>query len=73
MLIGLGIFAAVLSLRSISRVRKTERVNRELVDQAVRGEVPIPMPAKRGGVDAAFWAAIGAGVPLQTRSRGHVI
>lgn len=57
----------------MSRVRRTERVNRELVDQAVRDEVPIPPPATSGGLEAVFWAAIGAGVPLQTRSRVHVI
>jgi hypothetical protein len=68
-----GIVAAALALWMRSRVRRTERVNRELIDQALRGEIPIPPPATSDGFEAKFWAAIEAGVPPQTPSRVRVI
>jgi Stage II sporulation protein M len=58
-----GILAAALTLWASTRVRRTERVNRELVDQALRGEVPIPSPGTSDGFEARFWAAIEAEVP----------
>jgi hypothetical protein len=71
--IGLWILGAALTLRTRGRVKRSEQVNRELIDQAVRGEVPIPLPPTSEGFEAAFWSAIEANVPLQTRNRVHVI
>jgi len=58
-----GILAAALTLWATTRVRRTERVNRDFLDQALRGEVPIPLPGTREGFKARFWAAIEAEVP----------
>lgn len=57
-----GILAAALTLWASTRVRRTERVNRELLDQGLRGEVPIPPPAASEGFQARFWAEIEADV-----------
>jgi len=58
-----GILAAALTLWASTRVRRTERVNRELLDQALRGEIPILLPGTSEGFEARFWAAVEAEVP----------
>jgi hypothetical protein len=68
----LWVLGAALTLRTISGAKRSERINRELVDQALRGEDPMSMPASRGGFEAAFWEVIEANHPLQTAPRLHV-
>ena len=58
-----GILVAALTLWASTRVRRTERVNRELLDQALRGEVPIPSSGTSNGFEVRFWATIEAEVP----------
>jgi uncharacterized membrane protein SpoIIM required for sporulation len=70
--IGLWILGAALTLRTRGRVKRSEQVNRELVDQALRGEDPTSMPPSSSGFEAAFHEAIEAKTPLQTASRLHV-
>jgi hypothetical protein len=68
----LWVLGAALTLRTISGAKRSERINRELVDQAMQEEDPISMPASRGGFEAAFWEVIEANTPLQTAPRLHV-
>jgi Stage II sporulation protein M len=68
-----GILAAALTLWANTRVRRTERINRELVDQALRGAVPIPSPGTSDGFEARFWAAIEAEVAPAPAPHGEPV
>jgi hypothetical protein len=68
--IGQGIVGTALSLRTMSSIRRSERVNRDLVDQALRGEIPMSMPPN-SDFEPAFQDAVDAMAPLQTARRLH--
>jgi hypothetical protein len=70
--IPMWILGAALTLRTISRAKRSERVNRELIDQALGGDVPISMPSSSSGFDAAFWVAADPNTSLQSAPRLHV-